>query len=443
MQTATGALILAIVTPNEPQPSHRSGPTSDSTAAAGAWRERQRLEAAERLNLAAYAEHAASSRGRRYPSQPHPYRTCFQVDRDRIMYTTAFRRLQYKTQVFVFHEGDYYRSRLTHTNEAAQIARTIARALGANEDLSEAITLAHDLGHPPFGHTGERMLDELVLTRLGLDPRATDHRGHGFNHTLQSLRIVEVLEHRWPDHPGLNLCWETREGIVKHNTPYDAVPTEWATEYEPRSQPSLEAQIVNAADQLAYSAHDLDDGLRSGLLRLDMSELANLELWRVAAQDVPETEPELRRHRVVRRLTDLLISDLVYATAANIEAAGPRSKDDIRKQPQPLVAFSPAVAQHHAALTRFLNEHLYEHARVRRMFRRVAQVLSELFAVFEARPELLPEPYRPAGAGHARDSSGPSAQPAALQAIVDYIAGMTDRYALQQHRELCGARRRG
>ncbi len=407
------------------------------------WRRRHDLEAAERHHLAPYAEHAGDSRGRRYPAEPHPYRTCFQIDRDRIMYTTAFRRLQYKTQVFIYHEGDYYRSRLTHTNEAAQIARTIARALGANEDLSEAITLAHDLGHPPFGHTGERTLDELVLARLGLDPQVADHCGRGFNHTLQSLRIVESLERRWPDHPGLNLSWETREGIVKHHTPYDAVPVEWAGEYYPEWRPSLEAQIVNAADQLAYSAHDLDDGLRSGLIPMDMAELNDLELWRMAAEDVPEKRPELRRHRIIRRLADLLISDLVYSSAASIAAARPQCSDDVRRHPQPLIGFSPAMASRHAALTDFLNAHLYEHPRVRGMFRRAAEVLTDLFATFEANPGLLPAQHRPEGALPVGPPSAHDDASAWLRAILDYVAGMTDRYALQQHRRLCRRGGRG
>lgn len=420
--------------------------SSESSAGAAArpsrshphWRTREQLERCEEQQLAPYAEHAAQSRGRRYPAVAHPYRTAFQVDRDRIMYTTAFRRLQYKTQVFVYHEGDYYRSRLTHTSEAAQIARTIARALGANEDLSEAITLAHDLGHPPFGHTGERILDELLLTRRGLDPQVPAHRGRGFNHTLQSLRIVEILERRWPDHPGLNLTWETREGIVKHATPYDQVPIEWAAEYMPSLRPSLEAQIVNAADQLAYSAHDLDDGLRSGLIRMDMPELTNLEIWLLASDGVTEREPELRRHLVLRRLTDILISDLIYTSAERIAAAQPTSCDEVRHHPVPMIGFSPAMAAAHAKLTEFLNDQLYQHPRVQQMFQRASAVLVELFEAFEAEPTRLPLEYQPKVAPPATASDTATGETEALwRAVTDYLAGMTDRFALQEHRRIC------
>jgi dGTPase len=384
--------------------------------------------------LAPFAERSDSTRGRKYPATPHPYRSEFQKDRDRIMYTTAFRRLQYKTQVFITYEGDYFRTRLTHTSEAAQLARTLARALGANEDLAEAITLAHDLGHPPFGHSGEATLDGLLLDRLGIARTATN-RGRGFNHTVQSLRIVERLERRWTEHPGLNLTWETREGIVKHDTEYDAVGAEWRAPYMPELRPSLEAQIVNFADELAYTTHDLDDGLRSGLLAMDMAELRALDLWRAVVVDDPD--PELRRHRALRRLVDLLISDLVTASAAALSAAAPRSADDVRAQPGPLMMLSAPTAAGHAQLKEFLMANLYRHSRLVRMFRKAERVLTELFEAFEADYRQLPP--------HVRanlESVQPGATPGdpfteeAYRVMVDYLSGMTDRYALQEHDRL-------
>lgn len=401
----------------------------------GAWRSREALEAGEEAGLAPYAERSERSRGREHPSEPHPYRTAFQKDRDRIIHTTAFRRLQYKTQVFVNYEGDYYRTRLTHTFEAAQIARTIARALGANGDLAEAITLAHDLGHSPFGHSGEATLDALMLERLGLDRR--EHQGRGFNHTLQSLRIVERLEKRWADFPGLNLSWETREGIVKHATAYDAVHLEWMTPYEPALRASLEAQIVNFADELTYSAHDLDDGLRSGLLEMDSPELLRLEIWRRAAAGVADADPELRRHRIIRRVIDLLISDLVYASGARIAAHAPTSADAVRRAPEDLMTLSEGVRAMQAELKEFLFARLYRHWRVVRMFRKAERVLIQLFEAFEQDHRQLPADT----AARLRQAQpearvGGPLSPEAYRVIVDYLAGMTDRYALQEHRRL-------
>jgi dGTPase len=399
-------------------------------------RSRQELEAHEAAWLAPYAERSGRSRGRAFPSAPHPYRTEFQKDRDRIMYTTAFRRLQYKTQVFVNHEGDYYRTRLTHTNEAAQIARTIAQALGANVDLAEAITLAHDLGHSPFGHSGEVTLDRLMRERLGLDPKDRAQRGRGFNHTLQSLRVVERLEERWSDHAGLNLTWETREGIVKHATEYDAVHLAWMAPYEPELGASLEAQIVNFADELTYSAHDLDDGLRSGLIDMTMPDLESLEIWRRAAAGVADPDPELRRHRVIRRVIDLLISDCVYTSAARIEAAAPRSSDDVRRA-APLMALSAPMVAMHRELKDFLFRCLYRHYRVVRMFRKAERVLVRLFESFE-------EDFRqlPPGTVERLRRVQPDLRPGAplnaeaYRVLCDYLAGMTDRYALQEYKRL-------
>jgi dGTPase len=352
------------------------------------------------------------------------------------MYTTAFRRLQYKTQVFVNHEGDYYRTRLTHTSEAAQIARTIAQALGANADLAEAITLAHDLGHSPFGHSGEVTLDRLMRARAGLDPADPALRGQGFNHTLQSLRVVEELEQRWPEHPGLNLTWETREGIVKHATSYDAVATRWMAPYEPRLAGSLEAQIVNFADELTYSAHDLDDGLRSGLIAMSMPELRRLEVWRRASDGVDGQDEELLRHRVLRRVVDLLITDCVDASAARIAAAAPGSCDAVRASGE-LMTLSEAGQALQAELQAFLFRHLYRHYRVVRMFRKAERVLVRLFEAFEADWRQLP----PGTMERMRRAQpdlrpGSALSPAAYRVICDYLAGMTDRFALQEYRRL-------
>lgn len=395
------------------------------------------IEAQEEAWLAPYAERSANSRGRRFRAEKHPYRTEFQKDRDRIIHTTAFRRLQYKTQVFINYEGDYYRTRLTHTFEAAQIARTIARALRANPELAEAITLAHDLGHSPFGHSGEATLDRLMLERGGLDPDAPSNKGRGFNHTLQSLRVVDDLEERWSGFKGLNLTWETLEGIVKHATEYDAVHVDWMKPYEPTMGPSLEAQIVNFADELTYSAHDLDDGLRSGMIHMDMPELKRLAIWREATAGVDEADPELRRHRIIRRVIDLLITDLVTTSASRLDAAAPSSPDDVRRAGQPLMAISEEMVAMQRELKDFLYANLYRHWRVVRMFRKAERVLVELFEAFEQDWRQLPAttqlklrgaepPPRPGG----------SLSPKAYRVICDYLAGMTDRYALQEHKRL-------
>lgn len=400
-------------------------------------RTRTDIEADEDRSLAPFAERSARSRGRAHPSEPHPYRTAFQQDRDRIIHSTAFRRLQYKTQVFVIYEGDYYRTRLTHTNEAAQIARTIARCLGANLDLAEAVTLAHDLGHSTFGHSGETTLDRLMLQRLGLDPQDPAHTGKGFNHTVQSLRIVERLERRWRTHPGLNLTWETREGIAKHTTEYDSVEGSWLAAYAPDRRPSLESQVVNAADELTYCAHDLDDGLRSGLLHADMAELQRLSLWQEAASGVPDDDSELHRHQVIRRLIDLLVTDLVYASAERLSAARLGSPDAIRDHPTGLVALSqPRIAQT-GELKAFLYAHLYRHHRVVRMFRKAERVLEDMFQTFEDDFRQLP-----VGTQALLLEAQPDALPgrclnaSAYRVIADYLAGMTDRFALQEHRRL-------
>ncbi|MFN2250296.1 MAG: deoxyguanosinetriphosphate triphosphohydrolase [Anaerolineae bacterium] len=405
-------------------------------------RTREQMELAEEAGLASFASKSGQSRGRRFPTEPHPYRTEYQKDRDRIIHTTAFRRLQYKTQVFVNYEGDYYRTRLTHTNEAAQIARTITRALGANVDLAEAIALAHDLGHSAFGHSGESTLDRLMLERMGRDPFDPANKGQGFNHTVQSLRVVEELEKRWSQYDGLNLTWETREGIAKHNTEYDKVPPEWLAPYEPELRPSIEAQVVNYADELTYSAHDLDDGLRSGMLRMDMPELAQTRLWRLAADAAgvgahPGGDAEVGRHKVIRSLIDLMITDLVFASADRIGRVQPASPDDARRHPVALVRPSDEMLELQHELKEFLFAHLYRHYRVVRMFRKAERVLEAMFETFEDDYRQLPNrPRARILAAQPDVLPGGPLTPEAYRVIADYLAGMTDRYALQEHSRL-------
>ncbi len=400
-------------------------------------RTREELEEHERVWLAPYAEKAADSRGRAFPSPPHPYRTAFMKDRDRIIHTTAFRRLQYKTQVFVNYEGDYYRTRLTHTTEAAQMARTIARTLRVNEDLAEGITLAHDLGHSPFGHSGEVTLDQLMLTRMGLDPNDPANKGKGYNHTVQSLRVVTRLEQRWPDFYGLNLTWEMREGIVKHATEYDDVPDEFKAEFMPDCRPSLEAQIVDYADELAYSVHDLDDGLRSGLLMPDMPALQEVRLWQAMRRVTDGQFSELNRHRMIRALFDMVVTDLIQATAQRLAETAPQSPDDVRRLPTKIVRPSPDMADKVAELKRFLYENMYRAPRVVRMFRKAERVLIGLFNAFEEDYRQLPDKTRARLLEcnpELRDGGGFNLK--GYRVICDYIAGMTDRYALQEHARL-------
>ncbi len=406
-------------------------------ASSPTFRSRQDMEAHELQWLAPYAERSAESRGREHRSSPHDYRTEFQKDRDRIIHTTAFRRLQYKTQVFINYEGDYYRTRLTHTFEAAQIARTIARALRANSELTEAITLAHDLGHSPFGHSGEATLDALMLERAGGDPKDPAQRGRGFNHTLQSLRVVESLEKRWTGFDGLNLCWETREGIVKHATEYDAVHEDWMGPYEPSLRASLEAQIVNWADELTYSAHDLDDGLRSGMIRADMPELERLEIWQRAGAGIRDRDPELSRHKRIRRVIDLLIGDLVATSAERLATAAPDSSMAIRRADGPMMALSQAMASQQRELKDFLFARLYRHWRVVRMFKKAQRTLRRLFEAFEEDHRQLPAETL-ARLLEAQPDARPGGplSPQAYRVICDYLAGMTDRYALQEHQRL-------
>jgi len=372
---------------------------------------REQLEAFEDQALAPYGMRSKDSRGRTHADHEPEYRTSFQRDRDRILHTTAFRRLEYKTQVFINYEGDYYRTRLTHTLEVAQIARTISRALGANEDLVEAICLAHDLGHSPFGHSGEVALSRLMR----------DHGG--FDHNKQSLRIVTLLESRYPDFPGLNLTWEVREGIVKHESEYDIAD---AVEYNPDLRGNLEAQIANAADELAYTTHDLDDGLRSGMITPDM--LDGITLWEILVENVGWRGPvldDLSRHRVIRRLIGMEVTDLVHATHQKLRESSVKSVEELQRLPYNVISFSEDMHRRNRQLKDFLYNNLYRHHRVVRMAVKAESILSDLFQAYCNEPAMLPK--------HIQDFIE---ERGLERTICDYIAGMTDRYAVDEHRKL-------
>lgn len=368
--------------------------------------------------LAVYACNPDTTRGRRYPEPPPSSRNEFQRDRDRIIHCTAFRRLEYKTQVFVNHEGDLFRTRLTHSLEVAQIGRTLARNLGLHEDLTEAISLAHDLGHTPFGHAGQ---DELNACMRDLAPEAG-----GFEHNLQSLRVVDELEERYARFNGLNLCFETREGILKHCALRHARQLgDVGVRFIERTQPSLEAQIANLADEIAYNNHDVDDGLRSGLI--DIEQLQSVEIFARHYVTVMRTYPKLERRRAVaetiRAMINSLVLDLTETTLGNIRKHQPLSVDDVRRLPL-LAAFSPEMRAQADELKHFLLNKLYRHSRVMRMTIKARRIVRDLFQAYLDEPRLLSAEYR-------RDDSMEQAR-----AIADYIAGMTDRYAIREHREL-------
>jgi dGTPase len=374
---------------------------------------RSHLEEIEDRFLAPYAMRSRDSKGRAYPDHEPEYRTAFQRDRDRIIHTTAFRRLEYKTQVFVISEGDYYRTRLTHTLEVAQIGRTLARALGVNEDLTEAICLGHDLGHPAFGHSGEQTLNALMA-------------GHGgFDHNRQTLRIVEKLEERYPGWPGLNLTWEAREGLVKHETEYDVSD---AQGYDPHLACSLEGQIANIADELAYTAHDLDDGLHSGLLSL--RDLHDVRLWadlaaQLAIPDCAELS-QIDRHRLVRTLIGWGVTDAVQATAQRLAEESIDSVARLRERAKPVIGFSDQAAVLIRELKGFLYQRMYRHWRVMRMAAKAQRMLEALFRAYTEEPGQLPEPVQ------LRAAAGDPLQ----RVVCDYMAGMTDRFALEEYARL-------
>jgi len=364
--------------------------------------------------LAAYAAHPDATRGRRHPEKLAAGRTEFQRDRDRIIHSAAFRRLEYKTQVFINHEGDLFRTRLTHSLEVAQIARSIARNLGLNEDLIEAISLAHDLGHTPFGHAGQDALN-LCMKAHG-----------GFEHNLQSLRVVDELEERYGAFDGLNLCFETREGILKHCSLRNARRLgAVGARFIEKQQPSLEAQVANLADEIAYNNHDIDDGLRSGLLHID--QLMGIRLFAEHAEQARAAYPGIpeRRlvHETIRRMINTLIVDLTGATRARISKLAPTSIADVRQAPA-LAGFSPAIREEALALKQFLHANLYRHFLVERMTSKARRIVTDLFEAFYTTPRLLP-PEHLARAENDRP-----------RAIADYIAGMTDRYAIREHKRL-------
>ncbi len=374
---------------------------------------REELEARERQVLAPYSMKSGDSRGRQYPEREPNFRTAFQRDRDRVLHTTAFRRLEYKTQVFVNHEGDYFRTRLTHTLEVAQIGRTIARVLGANEDLVEAICLAHDMGHPPFGHSGETTLSRLM------EPYG------GFDHNRQTLRIMTFLECRYSDFVGLNLTYEVREGIVKHETEYDISD---ATGYEPEKRANLEAQIANIADELTYTAHDLDDGLYAGLLA--PHQLDGLMLWELAKEQSEVTSDrfdELARHRLIRKLIGILVSDVSVATNERIEAANPQSVAELQMLAHNVIGHSEEMADIVRELKTFLFQNMYRHYRVVRMAQKAEHFITQLFNAYMTEPAQLPMPTQ-----ERLHKNGDSL----ARVVCDYIAGMTDRYALQEYQKL-------
>ena len=372
--------------------------------------------------LAPYAVTEAASRGRAYDEDAPAYRSAFQRDRDRIIHSAAFRRLEYKTQVFVNHEGDMFRTRLTHSIEVAQISRTIARALGLNEDLVEAIALAHDLGHTPFGHAGQDALNACMR----------DHGG--FEHNLQSLRVVDVLEERYAGFPGLNLTYETREGILKHCSRANARRLGPLGErFLDGGQPSLEAQVANLADEIAYNNHDVDDGLRAGLL--DVETLSAAAFFRERHQAVLDRWPDLSGrtlvHETIRAMIDRQATDLLETSRAAIEAARPGSADDVRARREPLIRFSAPMSGQHRELKRLLRQRLYHHYRVHRMSMKAQRIVKALFGVFFDDPRSLPHDVQRRIEAQ-RDGGGPDR----ARVVADYVAGMTDRFAIAEYRRL-------
>jgi len=374
------------------------------------------IEAAMNPSLAPYAAHSSLTRGRLHDEPSPSARSEYQRDRDRIIHSSAFRRLEYKTQVFVNHEGDLFRTRLTHSLEVAQIARSIARNLSLNEDLVEAISLAHDLGHTPFGHAGQDALNECM-------------QGHGgFEHNLQSLRVVDVLEERYGGFDGLNLTFETREGILKHCSVENARQLgDVGRRFLEGKQPTLEAQLANLADEIAYNNHDIDDGLRSGFLA--EAQLDDIDLYGRYRREVERLWPGIRGrraiHETVRRMINALIIDLIRASNDRIKDVSPSSLDDVRNAP-PLIAFSDEMRAEAAILKDFLFCNLYRHYQVNRMSSKARHTLTRLFDAFAAEPGLLPPDYQ-SGGGKGNDL---------YRNIADYIAGMTDRYAMREYRRL-------
>ncbi|MDH3980005.1 MAG: deoxyguanosinetriphosphate triphosphohydrolase [Gammaproteobacteria bacterium] len=369
---------------------------------------------------APYAANPETSRGRRHPEPAPAHRSEYQRDRDRIIHSAAFRRLEYKTQVFVNHEGDLFRTRLTHSIEVAQVARSIARALKLNEDLTEGIALAHDLGHTPFGHAGQDALNACMQ----------DYGG--FEHNLQSLRVVDELEERYAEFTGLNLTFESREGILKHCSRKNAEALgELGERFIQRTQPSLEAQLTNLADEIAYNSHDVDDGLRSGLI--DVDALCEVVLFReqyeIVRAKYPQLAPRRTIHEVVRRLIGCQVIDLVETSAERLASAKPETIDDVRQHGEPLVSFSDGMREKNLDLKRFLRARLYRHYRVHRMTAKAGKTITALFSAFLEDPRLLPDDAR----AHVKALENSEGDYGRARAVADYIAGMTDRYAIAEY----------
>ncbi len=373
--------------------------------------DRTMLEELEDKALAPYGMRSKNTKGRAYLDGEPAYRTAFQRDRDRILHTTAFRRLEYKTQVFINFEGDYFRTRLTHTLEVAQIGRTLARALGGNEDLVEAICLAHDLGHSPFGHSGETALARLMKD-FG-----------GFDHNKQSFRIVTELEQRYPEFPGLNLTWEVREGIVKHESEYDISD---ARDLNPELRGNLETQIANMADELAYTTHDLDDGLRSSMI--DAQILEGVALWEILKETYNWRGPNLgdiERHRMIRHLVGLLVTDIVQTTDQRLKESAAKSALDLQKLNYNVIGYSEDMQRRNRELKDFLYQKLYRHYRVVRMQVKAENIIKDLFDAYQSEPAMLPTQFQKNIALRGLERT-----------ICDYIAGMTDRFAIEEHQRL-------
>ncbi len=373
---------------------------------------RANMDEEEENYLAPYAMKSRETKGRKHKEEDHPYRSCFQRDRDRIIHSTAFRRLEYKTQVFVNHEGDHYRTRLTHTIEVSQISRSLARALRLNEDLTEAIALAHDLGHTPFGHSGEETLNEIMRS------------SGGFEHNRQSLRAVDLLEERYPDFPGLNLTYEVREGIIKHETVYDRpLPSE----FNPKHCPTLECQVVNLADEIAYTSHDIDDGLRS--MVLSEEELNEVELWRRTIakieKEYSDLSPYQKHSQAVRRIINQEVTDAISETNTRLLKYQIKSVDEVRGMGENLLSFSPELKKINSQLKMFLFDKMYRHYRMVRMADKAKRIIKRLFEVYLDNPDQLPP--------HTHDKFKEFDK---MQVICDYIAGMTDRFALQEYKKL-------
>ena len=369
----------------------------------------------DRPDLAGYAARADETRGRRHPEPSTDERTAFEHDRDRIIHCAAFRRLEYKTQVFVNHEGDYYRTRLTHTLEVAQLSRSIARRLALNEDLAETIALSHDLGHPPFGHSGERVLNNLMKGQ------------GGFEHNHQSLRIVEELEERYPDFNGLNLTWEAREGIAKHSSHKARPGKDYLSDYDPGMVPTLESQIIGLADEIAYNNHDIDDGLKSGLITEE--ELSEVPFWKEAYKEVarrwPMAGPKMWKYRAVSRLIRILVDDLVETTRHNIAELGIATFADVLIHNRVLVDHSGPVREEEVRLKQWLHRNLYTHHKVEKMRVKSEQYLRGLYGAYTQNPRLLP-----------RDYVRKIERKGLHRVVCDYVAGMTDRYAIDEYRRL-------